>query len=176
MLISSGESVFMQIAVAGITNPYENSSHEVRLLLDCGSQRTFITEHVANKLNLEREEETEIKLVTFGSDHPKVIKTSSAKVGIRLKDGQIFYILVNIALNITDMVHRKPILFAQSESMDYLMNSLDLADTIPLESESSTIELLQGNDYYLDVVLPQRIEVQNAIYFLSSKLGWILAG
>ena len=56
------------------------------------------------------------------------------------------------------------------------MNSLDLADTIPSESESTTIELLLGNDYYLDVVLQQRIEVQNGLYFLSSKHGWISTG
>ena len=65
MLISSGETVLMQTAVAEITNPYEDSLHQVRLLLDCGSQRTYITESLANKLNLEREDETEIKLVTF---------------------------------------------------------------------------------------------------------------
>ena len=87
VLISSGESGLMQTAMAEITNPYENSAHEVRLLLDCGSQRTYITENLANKLNLEREDETEIKLITFGSDRPKVIKTLSAKLGIRLKDG-----------------------------------------------------------------------------------------
>ena len=119
MLISSGESVLMQTAVAEITNPYEDSSHQVRLPLDCGSQRTYITENLANRLNLEREDETEIKLVTFGSDHPKVIKTPSAKVGIRLKDGQLFYITANIVPNITGTVHRKPLLFAPSENMDY---------------------------------------------------------
>ena len=59
--------------------------------------------------------------------------------------------------NITGTVHRKSLVFAQSESMDYLMNSLDLADTIPLEYESTTIELLLANDYYLDVVLSQRV-------------------
>ena len=78
--------------------------------------------------------------------------------------------------NITGTVHRKPLLFAPSENMDYLMNSLDLADTIPVESEATTIELLLGNDYYLDIVLPQKIEVQNCLYFLSSKLGWLLTG
>lgn len=176
VLISSGESVLMQTAVTEITNPYEDSSHKVRLLLDCGSQRTYITEKMADKLNLEREEETEIKLNTFGSDQPKVIRTPSAKVGIRLKDDQLFYITANIVPSITGTVQRKPVLFAPSENMDYLMSSLDLADSIPLQSEATTIELLLGNDYYLDIVLPQKIEVQSGLYFLSSKLGWILTG
>ena len=65
----------MQTAMAEITNPHEDSSHEVLLLLECGSQRTLITKHLAIQLDLEREEETEIKLVTFGSDHPKPINS-----------------------------------------------------------------------------------------------------
>ena len=59
MLISSRESVLMATAVAKITNTYEDSSHQVRLLLDCGSQRNYITENLANRLNHEREDETE---------------------------------------------------------------------------------------------------------------------
>ena len=43
--------------------------------------------------------------------------------------------------DITGTVHRKPLLFAPSENMDYLLDSLDLADTIPVESESTIIEL-----------------------------------
>lgn len=38
------------------------------------------------------------------------------------------------------------------------------------------MNLLLGNDYYLDVVLPQRIEVQDGLYFFSSKLRWIHTG
>ena len=72
--------------------------------------------------------------------------------------------------NITGTVHRNPLLFSHSENIDHLINILDLADTIPLESESTPIELVPGNDYYLDVVHPQRIEVYNGSYCLSSNL------
>ena len=36
--------------------------------------------------------------------------------------------------------------------------------------------MLIGNDYYLDLVLSQRIEVAPGLYMLSSKLGWIPSG
>ena len=42
--------------------------------------------------------------------------------------------------------------------------------------QSSSVELLIGNDYYLDIILPQKIEVQAGLYMLGSKLGWILSG
>ena len=42
--------------------------------------------------------------------------------------------------------------------------------------ESSSVDILIGNDYYLDIIMSQRIEVQPGLYLLSSKLGWILTG
>lgn len=39
------------------------------------------------------------------------------------------------------------------------MRSVELADSIPSENEFSTIELLIGNDFYLDLVMSQRIKV-----------------
>ncbi|CAC5354890.1 unnamed protein product [Mytilus coruscus] len=60
------------------------------------------------------------------------------------------------------------------ENVKYLCNNLQLADTLPSGLESSTIEILSGNDYYLDIILPQKIEIQQGLYLLGSKLGWIL--
>ena len=56
------------------------------------------------------------------------------------------------------------------------MKCLDLADTLPYENEYTTVELLQENDYYLDIVLLQRTEAQDGLYFLSFVLRWILTG
>ena len=63
-----------------------------------------------------------------------------------------------------------------SEHLEHLVNSVELADSIPSENESSTIELLIGNDVYLDLILSQKIEIQPGWYLLGSKLGWILTG
>lgn len=51
-----------------------------------------------------------------------------------------------------------------------------MADTIPPETESSTVDLLIGNYYYLDIILTQKFKVQPCLYLLASKLGWILTG
>ena len=59
-----------------------------------------------------------------------------------------------------------------------LVSSLELADDIPKMLETSSVDILIeiGNDYYLDIIISQRIEVQPGLYLLSSKLGWILTG
>ena len=57
-----------------------------------------------------------------------------------------------------------------------MIEGFHLADTIPLEKESDTVQVLIGNDYYLDVILPDRLEVQSGLYLLNSRFGWILTG
>ena len=39
------------------------------------------------------------------------------------------------------------------EKLKKVVNIFDLADSIPYEEESSTIDILLGNDYYLDLVM-----------------------
>ena len=154
-----------------------NSKGEiVRILLDSGSQRTYVTEALADKLQLKREKEKEIKLVTIGCDRPKTVKTAQTKLSIKLKNGQYLDITANIVPVISETVQRKAMILCSSKNMEHLVKSLDLADTIPLETELSTVELLVGNDYYLDIILPQKTEVQPGLYLLSSKLRWIVTG
>ena len=51
-----------------------------------------------------------------------------------------------------------------------------MADDLPTGRENSSVELLTGNDYYLDIILPQKMEVQLGLFMLGSKLGSILSG
>ena len=57
-LLSSGEMVLMQTATADISNPINGKIQSVRMLLDTGSQRTYITEALAKKLSLKRGEKS----------------------------------------------------------------------------------------------------------------------
>ena len=136
---------------------------------------TYATEKVAEKLQLSRESEEEINLVTFGSDKPKTVKTVQTKLCIRLNNGQYLEISANIVPVISGSVQRKALRMCNSQNIDNLVRSLDMADTISSETETSAIELLIGNDYYLDI-LSQKIKVQTGLYLLASKLGWILTG
>ena len=174
-LVSSGKMVLMQIAKTEVKNQDKSKCEKVRILLDSGSQMTYVTEKVAEKLQLSREAEEEIKLVTFGSDKPKTVKIVQTKLCIRLNNGQYLEISANIVPVISGSVQRKALRMCYSQNIDHLVRSLDMADTIPSETETSAIELLIGNDYYLDI-LSQKIKVQPGLYLLASKLGWILTG
>lgn len=162
-LLSCNETVLMQTAKTNVKEPNGTSSEEVRLLQDSGSHRTYITEDLANRLDLKEEDEQEIQLVTFGSEKSKLVKTR--------KNGQYKAVTANIVPNITGTITRKPV----SLQSPVNLHNLSL-DSIPSESEPITLDLLVGNDYYLDIIQCDKIEVQPSLYLLSSKLGWFSSG
>ena len=51
-----------------------------------------------------------------------------------------------------------------------------LADTLPQQTESSTIGVLIGSDYYHEVMSSERVEVQEGLYLIKSTFGWIISG
>ena len=69
-------------------------------------------------------------------------------------------ITANIVPSITGTNQRQPVTFESKERFKKMIEGFYLADTIPLEKESNTVQLLIWNDYYLDVILPDRLEVQ----------------
>ena len=106
VLISSGETVLMQTAKTDIRNPMTSTTQTVRMLLDTGSHRTYITESLAKTLNLKMGELTELSLVTFGSKKPQRYRTPTTKVDIALKDGSTCTITANVVPSITGNIQR----------------------------------------------------------------------
>ncbi|KAH3850374.1 hypothetical protein DPMN_092785 [Dreissena polymorpha] len=57
-----------------------------------------------------------------------------------------------------------------------LTKNLHLADSTPMETESDVLELLVGNDFYLDVIEPEKKHLNPGLYLLSSTFGWMVSG
>ena len=168
-LLVSGEQVLMQTALADTVNLETSKKLSTRLLLDCGSQRTYRSEDLVNKLQL-KPSNTEILIVfTFGSTKPKELKTTLVERGLKLKNGETMNIQANVVPKITGMIQRAPV---NSEQFDPLFRGHELADTLPDELEVSSVELLIGNDYYSDLFLPERKKVRPGLYLLR-YLIWV---
>ncbi|VDI78452.1 Hypothetical predicted protein [Mytilus galloprovincialis] len=174
--LSSGDIVLMQTAKTVFTNTSDTCNEEIRVLLDSGSQRTYVSETLAKKLRLKVESVEEVSVITFGSDKPKLVKTEKVTLQMKLVDGTKMKISANVVPKITGSVLRRPVSIKNCQNYEYLWNNFSLADTLPTENEKTTIELLIGNDYYLDIILPEKIEIQPGLYLLGSKFGWIITG
>ena len=76
--------------------------------------------------------------------------------------------------HIAGSIQRRPVNLKSVKNREYLWKEFSLADDFPNVRDTSSVDLSIGNDYYLDTMLPQKI--QTGLYMLGSKLGWILAG
>ena len=74
VMVTSGSQVLMQTATAIVKSTSNDSSKSTRMILDSGSQRSYITENLAKDLNLKLRPPEKIAVATFGSDKPKYIK------------------------------------------------------------------------------------------------------
>ena len=133
----------------------------------------YVTEKLANRLELKRFEKEIISVVTFRSTKPKQIESHVVSIELPLKDGTSFNLLASIIPEITGFIQRSPLQIGKTA---FLWKDLPLADSIPTEKEVSTIELLIGSDYHLELTTTEKIELKPGLYLLGSKLGWILSG
>ena len=52
----------------------------------------------------------------------------------------------------------------------------ELADTLPKHTESSSIGILIGNDYYNDIMSTERVKIHEGLYIIKSKFGSMIKG
>ena len=113
-------------------------------------------------------------LVTFGSEKSKRTESRNTKLDIVLKDGSILTIRANVVPQIAESIQRRPVNLKSLDNWDCLWTEFSLADDIPTETETSSVELLIGNDYYLDINFHKRWRFCLDFTCFGSKLGWIL--
>ena len=177
-LVATEERVIMQTALINLTNgknetQEDDNKQQVRVLMDSGSQRTYISKDIADKLKLIPIDKKFLTIYTFGTTKPRSIETPVVEVNMLLKSGFTMKIKANVVPNITGTIERKPI---DSKLIKEKLKSYELADTLPLKNQSCNIDLLIGNDYFADIVSMKRISLSNGLYLLGSKFGWILSG
>lgn len=176
VLLSSGQEVVMQTAMIDVQNSDCTESQRVRVLLDSGSQRTYVSENLARHLKLKPQFQQELKLATFGNEKYRTVKTSNADMILNTKDGKKLNITANIVPNITSGITRKAVVIGNKEKFSDLTHQLEFADTLPEKTDTERIDMLIGNDYYLDIICGHKIEVQSGLYLLACKFGWVLSG
>ena len=161
---SQKQTVLLQTARANVFGEKQENKVMARILLDNGSQRTYIADELKNKLQLTEEKIQEINLNTFGSERFKKTKCSQVRFNIELGDR---------ALSITALTH--PVICSPlGTSVEYKqyahLHGLNFADS--LDSGSDAIDILLGADYFYEVVTGEVRKGSAGPVAISSKLGW----
>ena len=133
-----------------------NRSVESRLMFDGGSQRSYITERLADTLGLERRSPKSLSVLTFGSEKPVILNTSTVEASISLKDGSVMPLSFDVVPQITGKLTRtnSEILNCYNLKDNWPSIMQNLADSLPEDgdSTSASIEVLIGNDYYWEMI------------------------
>ena len=115
-------------------------------------------------------------MVTFGSNKPSQIKYRDTSLQLTLKDGSLVHMEASVVPQITGKISRVAL---NVDDLTFLKNEgweSKLADTLPTDTEQSAIEMLIGNDYYFELLLPRKMELGGGLFLFQSKLGWVLGG
>lgn len=172
-LLSSDEQVLMQTATVEVENLQKSRQVTTRLLLDPGSQRTYITNELAEKLQLPITGSETLTVYTFSASKPRELHTSVTELWLLAKDGSSLHLRVNVVPKITGNLQRA---YFNPEKFSHLLTDIPLANSVPSTKETANIELLLGNDYYRDIFssdISMKV-VSPGLNLIESKLGWIL--
>ena len=71
--------MILQTALNEAMDPGQSKSEITRVLMDSGSQRTYITEKIVKKLNLTTEGNVNLTVFTFGASRPEEITNPVVK-------------------------------------------------------------------------------------------------
>ena len=168
--VENENAVLLQTACAVIFNPTNHDFHEeVRVILDCGSQRSYITNSLRKRLQLVSEGKKAMSIMTFGSTKVRHEACDLVRVGVRAKESDFELRLLSVP-HICSPIASMPVETCRSK-YSYL-RELDLADTLP----DGELEILIGSDYYWKVVTGEVIQGSHGPVAIYTRLGWVLSG
>ena len=161
-------TVLLQTARAIATSNGKSTS--VRVLFDAGSQRSYVSNVVLQRLDIKPVKKEVLHLNTFGENRFKRQNCGVYKLSLengRTGDGAEIQ-----AVNFP--VICSPLRSVVTTNYAHL-DGLGLADFNQEESDDS-IDVLVGADHYWDLVTGDVVKGEDGPTAIDSKLGWLLSG
>ncbi|XP_070389699.1 uncharacterized protein [Dermacentor albipictus] len=144
----------------------------VRLMIDGGSQRTFVKKEVSQTMGLRVMGEETLKIMTFGSDKPPSgMKCRRVELWLRSrhKERKIRVEALEIPEICCDIVPAP-----EASTVNYLEEQgLKLADST---QEGAEIGLLLGSDFYWEVTTGSVRRLDSGLVAVETIFGWTLQG
>ena len=145
---------------------------KVRLILDSGSQKSYVSAKLRDILKLSAEQSIAVAIKTFGTETEKVQNCDIVKLLLKTKSGTDLELSLHTVPFICEPLSGQPMEVAV-ERFSYL-HGLDLADADP--SERSEIDVLIGADYYWKVATGRIKHGRVEPTAVETRFGWVLSG
>ena len=146
---------------------------EVRAILDPGSQTSYVTTRLREKLSLRRMRSECMIIKTFGSDKEDRKTCDVVELGILTRSGTPQRLSVVVVPHICDPVHTQPI--SAAKEMYEHVSGLDLADSGEATGKLE-IDVLIGSDQYWGLVTGRVTKGSGGPTAIETLFGWVLSG
>ncbi len=143
----------------------------VRVLVDSGSQRSYITTDLQRRLGLKPIKTEVLNLNTFGDAGFSKKECDLVELTLQGRNGQDVHIS---ALSFNSICSPLPGTINLENCPSF--SSLDLADYNDETNDQEDIDVLIGSDYYWDVVTGNVVRESRGLAAVSSKFGWLVSG
>ncbi|XP_045499305.1 uncharacterized protein LOC123696951 [Colias croceus] len=164
---SSQQIVILSTAIVEVFNE-SGEYYCARAVLDSGSERSFITQSLANKLNLRILQSTQH---IHGVGNSITQCSQSCNIEIKSRDGSFTARFQCLILpQITSKLPTTTFNFNQFN----VPHNLLLAD--PNCYESQPIDLLIGADLFWELITEGKMRLKSGPFLQNTKLGWIVSG
>ena len=169
----SGKNALLQTATTAVSGP--NGVATVRVLLDSGSQRSFIRRSVAQSLNMPVEHGKVMRLSTVAANKPTDVPTEVVSASIAIANNQQVKMSLHTLPKVTDPFVRNAIPSADISFLQ-LLSSGSLADVVPTEDTQVSIDSLIGADYFWDFVhsSQNKAVLPSGLNLIPSCFGYLL--
>ena len=166
--------VLLQTARAIIRNPNGESSCNVRIMLDSGSQKSYINRRLGSKLGLSPIATETVLIKTFGNSEASLKKCDVVQFALECQDNLTVFINAYEVDLICGPIANQTIEVAQ-QCYPHLQG-LPLADYSQGDEELE-VDILIGADYYWSVVQNHVVwgELHDPVA-IRTRLGYVLSG
>ena len=145
----------------------------ITLMLDGGSQRSYILQRVKDALRLQLHHVRQVQIKTFGSDTTAKQTVEMVKVGVPLWSGITIQLMLSTVPLICEPLSCQPIAYTK-EKYKHLAD-LNLAGFSRVGDELQ-MDVLIGPDHYWQLATGQVIHGQSGPTVIDTHLGWVLSG
>ena len=167
--LTRSTACLLKTAIATVVN--DDLQAEANILFDEGSQRTFITEKLANMLALLPHKSEHINLSSFGSSQPLYRQLNNVVFHIKTQRADLIPISALVVPSIAS-----PLTNTVSTTISDMSHLKGLPLAHPVSSEENfEISLLIGADLYWELIGDHIIRGDGPTA-VSSRLGYLLSG
>ena len=171
-MFAISDRVIMQTAISKVENPDTHKEATVRIFLDSGSQRSYITNKLMKELDLLPKAIENLSIQTFGSKERKHIKSPRVEIDLITVSKEKVRLELSVIPYIADDIPRVP----QTLIDGTMLENYVFSERAYHADKNMSIDILIGNDYYYDIMEGIKLYVTPGLYLINSKIGWIISG